>query len=200
MLTLQSKLMALPFYFLNAGGGHEAASEHGEATTEAVGVLGLPQWLIESNLINFAIAIVIIMWIVKKINVGGMIDGSRQKIADDIKALELERKEAQEALDTVKKRTANLDKEVSEILASAKESAERLSKTIISDSQGQAEKIVQAAHNRVEIEQKAAVWDLEKRLLNDALADAKSQLNSSVDAKEQKRSVENFIDELASSK
>lgn len=152
--------------------------------------------LVQANLPNFIAALLIMAFVINKLKVGQTIDSSRQKVVDEIHALEAARKEAEQNLAQIKARTANLQQEVAGILADAKASAETLSGQIIQDARTDAAKIIDNAKRRIEMEQKASAKELERRLLTDALSDARLELAQQVNADDQKRSVEAFIRSL----
>ena len=99
-------------------------------------------------------------------------------------------------LEAIRKRTAGLQTEVEAIISSAQASAESMSRQILDDARVQAEKVIASAGKRIELEQRAAARDLEKRLLNDALADAREDLARNLSVDDQKRSVEDFVSHL----
>lgn len=165
-------------------------------TEAAAEPTGLWETLVQSNTINFLIAVALLAFVIGKLNLGKGIEGTRQKVIDELQALEVARKEAEARLSQIKSQTANLQQEVASILSDAKTSAESLSQQIIRDARTDADKIIDNAKRRVEMEQKASAKELERRLLNDALSDARLELAQQVSGDDQKRSVEAFIRSL----
>ncbi len=155
------------------------------------------QQLEQSNVFNVLLVALILGFVAKKLNLFGSIDVQRQKLAAEIEAVELQKKKALEQLEETQRKTSNLNDEINEILSTARASAESMSNQILSDARNESTKIVENAKKRVELEQRAAIKDLERRLLNDALADARTELASQLSAADQKRSVETFLDELS---
>lgn len=168
----------------------QAGEGHGHSMT-------LMQQLEHSNVFNVVLVALILGFLAKKFNLFGGIEAQRNKMASEIEAVELQKKQALEQLEEAKRKTANLKSEVDEILKSARESAESMSSQILSDARNESSKIIENAKKRVELEQRSAIKDLERRLLNDALSDARSELASNLNAADQKRSVETFLDELS---
>ncbi len=162
--------------------------------------LTLKQWLEESNIFNIVLAALVLGFLIKKFNLLGMIDTQQGQISSEVQSVESQKKEALAQLEDAKRRTANLKSEVDDILKNARESAEALSTQIIADAKSESAKIIENARKRVELEQRAAIKDLEKRLLNDALLEARRELADSLNAQDQKRSVETFLDELSQMK
>jgi F-type H+-transporting ATPase subunit b len=176
----------LPLYLLQAHAEHHAPS--------------LWEHILQSNLINVLLVALILGWVIKKNNLLAGIDAQREKIASEVEAVERQKQQALAQLEEMQRRTNNLKAEVEAILTNARESAESLSAQILADARLESAKIVENAKKRVELEQRAAAKELEKRLLNDALADAREELAKTLTAKDQSRSVEAFIDELAQTK
>ena len=162
--------------------------------------MGLWHRILESNVLNVILVALILGWLINKFNLLSGIDTQREKIAGEILAIESKKKEALAQLEDAKRRTANLKAEVDEILSNARSSAESISTQILSEARVESSKIVENAKRRVELEQRTAIKDLEKRLLSDALQDARAELAQSLNADQQKRSVESFLDELSEMK
>ena len=157
----------------------------------------LVQWLNETNLVSFLIVLTFLYVVFTKLDLFGKVAGHGKKLASEIEAVEAQKQKAQADLDAIKKRVASLESEVDDIISNAKKSASGLSEQILKDARAHADKIVETAKSRVELEQRAAAKDLEKRLLSDALNDARAEMARNLTAADQKRSVETFISELA---
>lgn len=189
--------MTLPVDFVNLL--HQAPlyllqARHAPAETSLIDTL------LKSNVFNFLLVFGGLAFLVKKKNLFAGVDVQREKIASEIEAMEGQKRQALAQLEEAKRRTANLKSEVEEILKNAREQAEALSTQIIADARVESAKIVDNAKKRVELEQRSAIKELERRLLSDSLADARAELTRSLTAKEQTRSVEAFLDELAQTK
>jgi F-type H+-transporting ATPase subunit b len=167
------------------------ASHGGEHHT-----MTLMERLQHSNVFNVILVALILGFLIKKFNLLSGIGNKQAQIAAEVQAIENQKKEALAQLEEAKRRTANLQSEVNDILNSARESAESISAQILVDARAESTKIIENAKRRVELEQRSAIKDLERRLLNDALMDARSELANTLTTSDQKRSVEAFIDEL----
>ncbi|WP_373531108.1 hypothetical protein [Vampirovibrio sp.] len=166
------------------------AEGHGHSMT-------LMQQLEHSNVFNVALVVLILGFLAKKFNLLGGIEAQRKQLASGIEAVELQKKQALQQLEEAQRKTANLTAEVDEILNNARQSAEALSKQILNDARSESDKIIENAKRRVELEQRSAIKDLERRLLSDALSDARVALAGDLNAADQKRSIETFLDELS---
>ncbi|MBX2859852.1 MAG: hypothetical protein KTR14_01360 [Vampirovibrio sp.] len=163
----------------------------------------LASYLIESNIFNIAIVVFLFGWLFSKVQAANpkhIFEERRQKVVKELEAVEAKKKEAQAQLDEIKSRTANLSQEVDGILSNAKTSSEALSAKTLENAQLEAAKIVENAKKRVEAEQRAAAKHLEQRLLKESLDEARGELAGKLSQDDQRRSVEVFLEELASQK
>lgn len=154
------------------------------------------EYLVNSNVFNFLIAVIILGWLFGKFGLFNFFGDQRDKIAKDVERVQAEKAQAQARLKQIEARTAGLNAEVDEILSQARQSAETLSAQIIENAREEAGKIVENSKRRVELEQRAAANQLEQRLLQDAIEDARSLLEENMSQDLQKRSVEAFIEEM----
>jgi len=158
---------------------------------------GFWEHILKSNVINILLVLFILGYLVKKMNLLSGIDAHREKIATEIQTLEKRKREALAQLEETQRRTATLETEIEAIMTQARESAKVLSLQIMNEARSDSARIVENARRRVALEQRGAIKDLEKRLLNDALQDARVELAQSLNAEQQKQSVETFLDELS---
>jgi len=158
---------------------------------------GLWERIVHSNLINILLIVALLVWVAKKQNIPAAIDGQREKIAGEIMLAQKQKQEAEAKLAAVQKQTANLKKDVEEILSTAHSSAETLSNQIIANAQAEAAAIVENARKRVELEQRSAMKALQARLLDEAIQDAQAELSASMSDSDRVQSVEDFIASLS---
>jgi F-type H+-transporting ATPase subunit b len=161
---------------------------------------GLWDQIIHSNVLNLLLVLLVIGWALRKQNIGAGIESQRQKIADELQTVEQQKQAALSQLETVKRQTANLQSEVDGILKNAQESAQTISAQLLSDARAEAGKIVDNAKKRVALEQRAAMKNLQARLLTEAVDDAREEMARSLSVADQKRSVEAFLDDLSAMK
>lgn len=161
---------------------------------------GLWDKLVHSNMLNLLLVVVVLGWVIRKQNLLGGIETQRSKIAGELMAIERQKQDALAQLQEIQQRTGRLESEVDGILQNARKSAETLSAQMLSDARTEAGKIVENAKSRVGLEQRAALKDLQARLLNEAVVDAREEMTRSLSVPDQKRSIEAFLDELPSLK
>jgi F-type H+-transporting ATPase subunit b len=149
--------------------------------------------IIHSNLINILLIVALLLWVAKKQNIPAALNSQREKIAGEIMQAQHQKQEAEAKLAEVQRKTANLKKDVEEILSTAHSSAESLANQIIANAQAEATAIVDNAKKRVELEQRSAMKSLQARLLDEAIQDAQVELSSSMSDADRAQSVEDFI-------
>jgi F-type H+-transporting ATPase subunit b len=169
-----------------------------QAHTETSG--GIWDKLVHSNLLNLLLVVVVLGWVIRKQNLLSGIETQRSRITSELRTIEHRKQEALDQLQEIQQRTGRLQSEVDGILRNARESAEALSAQMLADARTEAGKIVENAKSRVNLEQRAAMKDLQARLLSEAVADAREEMTRSLSVSDQKRSVEAFLDELPSMK
>jgi F-type H+-transporting ATPase subunit b len=157
----------------------------------------LIQQLEHANVFNVVLVVLVLGFLAKKFNLLGGIEAQRKQVASGIESVELQKKQALQQLEEAQRKTANLKAEVDEILNHARQSAELISNQILNDARSESAKIIENAKRRVEQEQRSAIKDLERRLLSDALSDARVELAGNLNAADQKRSLETFLEELS---
>ncbi|MGE0201040.1 MAG: hypothetical protein AB7P76_08735 [Candidatus Melainabacteria bacterium] len=178
---------------------HTAQNETGEHTAAAHEEAPKSFMMLanEWNLISFTVVVLILIWAIRKAGIGAGLQKQRAAIVSDIETIEAERQKALDELNALKHRTARLKDEVKKILDDATQAAQGLSSQIIEDAEGQAAKVLEGAKKRIEMEEKSAVGNLQRRLLNDALDEARAELAQDLTASQQKQSVDDFIQSLS---
>lgn len=161
---------------------------------------GSLEYFLNSNLVNVLLVALILGVLIKKFNLFAAFDRTQERIASELQAVENQKQQALTQLEEAQRRTANLKAEVEEILQAARQSAEGLSAQIIADARNESTKLIENAKRRVELEQRSSIKELERRLLNEALTEARTTMAQSMTAADQKRSVEAFLAELEQSK
>lgn len=178
-------LLTLPFILLAAEEAHEAALAFGSW-----------EYILHSNIINVTLVAIFLVIIISKLNIGKSIQGTQQRVINEIDAAEIRQKEAQEKLEALMKRANALEGEVQTILSEANANAEKLKTTILADAEAQAEKIRQNAIKRLTIEEKQRFAQTQQRLMDDAITATKALLENTLTTEDKIQSIEAFIDQL----
>lgn len=165
------------------------ASAHGS------GNVPLMDWLLSTNVFNILLMALLLGFLIQRFGLLKGFAAQHDRVVQEIQAAEARRREAQEALAEVERRTGTIQQDIEAILAQAQRAADTLSAQLLSEAQADAQKIVDAARARVAVEQQTAAAMLEARLLKEALADARHQL-AHLPEDEHQRAIEAFIEAL----
>ena len=109
--------------------------------------------IVESNLFNFAIFMLIIIVIAKKVNIPSLLENLKGQVAEKIHQSEKAKKTALNNLKNAKKEVKNADKESEEILENTKLHAENLKKRILFDSKTRVKELEENSKKILETEE-----------------------------------------------
>ena len=93
------------------------------------------KYILQSNLINFILMLIILCWIVKKVNMGKSFDNSIASVESGIKKSDNEKLESQEKLKSAQTLIDNLPNDVAELKKSSKDKSEIFKAEIDSNAQ-----------------------------------------------------------------
>lgn len=110
--------------------------------------------IILSNTFNFIIFVAIIVFILKKINVAGLISNLQEKISQVIENAKIALGQAILDLQKAEDEVKNVPEDVKKIISNAEATAEALSGKILEDAKKQVENIEKNAQKIIEAEEK----------------------------------------------
>jgi F-type H+-transporting ATPase subunit b len=152
--------------------------------------------IVQSNILNVIVAAVFLAWVIRKINVGRVLDERRQRISEELATSETRRQVAQAELDALEKRAASLHEEVAAIIRDAEQTARQVADAILTSAEGDAAAIRANAQKRQLLDEKNAARSLEARLMREALHGAQQFLETTLSDEDKRQSVEAFIEAL----
>ncbi|WP_448563985.1 F0F1 ATP synthase subunit B [Trichothermofontia sp.] len=135
---------------------------------------GLEQ-VLESNLINLAITISVLVYFGRKL-VGNTLAERRSQIENEIKEAEQRCQEAAVALAEQQQKLAQAQTEASQILAKAEETAHAIRESILAQATADVERLRATATQDLQAEQERAIAELRQRVVAMALQRAEEQL------------------------
>ncbi|MBK8191337.1 MAG: ATP synthase F0 subunit B [Vampirovibrionales bacterium] len=165
------------------------------ASASAEGDGSLLSWLLSSNVFNIALVAVLLGFLIKRLNLFKGFADKQRAVAQEIESAQRRKQEALSALEQIQGRMQTIQGDIDAILSQAQSAAETLSTQMLTDAQAEAQKIVDAARARIEVEQKTAAKMLETRLLKEALSDTRQELKR-LPQDAQQRAIDDFIDAL----
>ena len=87
-------------------------------------------FIVTSNFFNFVVMVLILAWIVKKVNLGTVLENAVNNIKNIISKAEEEKTSAEKELLNAQKSVENLDFEIKEKIDTAEKQAEKIAKNI----------------------------------------------------------------------
>lgn len=166
------------FYFLSASTANNAS---------------LWETIVKTNIINFLIAAIALIWVIKKFNLISVLDKRQNSVIKALKESEERRNRAFKDLEEVEKRTSNLAQEVETLLQDAKQTAKIVADGIIGSAEEEASKMIEQAKKRIELEEKFAARELEQRLIQEAIYSARQLLENTLTIEDKQRSIDEFV-------
>ena len=143
--------------------------------------------------------LLVLMWLFKKFlfkPVMSILDARNNEIKNIYDEAEKARESAEKLKEEYDSKLSNAREEAEEIVKSAVKTAKRSSDELISDAQSKASSIVERANEKIESERKKAVSDARNELSDMAIAIAGKVIERQINAEDNKRIIEKFIDEL----
>lgn len=152
--------------------------------------------LVQTNIFSFLIAAIALVIIVKKFNLGSILDQRQAAIVKSLKEAEEKRDQALKDLKSLEERTAKLSSEVTNMISDAQKTAEAVADSIIKSAEDDAAKLLANAQKRIEQEEKTAARELEQRLMQEALHGARQLLENTLSADDKHDSIKQFVEQL----
>ena len=149
------------------------------------------------KVMNFAVLAVGLYLVVRK-PVASALDGRIQSIKEDLRVLEAEKAEAEKQLAEYNKRIATLDKEVEKIIGEYKQQGEAAKAKILASAKESAEKIEEQARRNIENEFESARQKLRMDIFEQAVVRAEELVKGKITSEDQDRLVEEYLDKVVS--
>jgi F-type H+-transporting ATPase subunit b len=169
---------------------HEGTAHHGPVPYSY-------DWWVHSNIVNIALAALVIFIAVQKTGVYKIFANKQQSVSDEINTLYAARDKAAAELKAMETRTANLNQEIDAILAQAKTAAEEMSQKIVADAQAEAAAILVRTQAQMAQEERQLLTQLQAKLMEESVAAAKEALGK-LSASSQEASVFAFAKAIES--
>ena len=170
-------LLISPFA-LAASGGH---GDH-----------GVPWGVITTQIINFAIVIALLTYLLRK-KAADHFQGRAQSYEALLTRAESAKKEAEANKKQISERLSKLEQNAQNSIAQAKAEAEELKAKILQEAKELSKKLEEEAQRTVEFEIQRAKEQIRKDLLQEALNDAQKSMESGVETPDLKRLQSEFM-------
>jgi len=179
---------------------HAATSEAAVHGAEAAHQLSFSQYIFHSNVINWLIVVALVVWLIKKVDVVGILKSRQEQVAQNIAKAEEAKAQAKKVLEEAQESVKGLDAQVAGILAEAKVSAESISEKIQNDTEQKLEDIQKNLQRTISVEEKSAAEDVLQGLSLEAFELASGKIKDSLNDELHHKYINNFIDSLDETK
>lgn len=152
--------------------------------------------ILHSNLFNFLIVILFIVWVIKKANLAELIAKKQAEIAELIKNALEEKKIKQNHLLVTKTKVSNVKQEVLNIIDEGEQVANNISESILEDAEKQSEDMHKKAVVSVNNQKQIVSSDVRVKISNAAFYIAEEHIKQAIDERLQKKYIDEFINDL----
>jgi len=152
--------------------------------------------ILHSNLFNFLIVILFIVWVIKKANLAELIAKKQAEIAELIKNALEEKKIKQNHLLVTKTKVSNVKQEVLNIIDEGEQVANNISESILEDAEKQSEDMHKKAVVSVNNQKQMVSSDVRVKISNAAFYIAEEHIKQAIDERLQKKYIDEFINNL----
>ena len=120
-------------------------------------------FIVTSNFFNFVVMVLILAWIINKINLGEILEKAVSNIKNSIEKSESEKAAGEKELLSAQKSVENLASEIQEKLTAAENQAEKIAKNIIEETEQKVKNIQSNIERSVRAEEKTISARLSKK-------------------------------------
>ncbi len=158
--------------------------------------MNIMTYIFNSNVINFLIVFAFVVWLIKKVKLGEMIEKKCSEIAESIKNAEDEKKFKQNHLDATKIKVANVQQEITKIIDEGKQVANSLSFSIKKDTEEKSEDLHKKAVASLETEKQVISSEIMTQVANAAFYIAEEHIKQAIDDRLHRKYIDEFIENI----
>jgi len=148
--------------------------------------------LIVWTIITFVVVLLVLKRTVWKPLLGAL-DEREARIRDALEGADRARQEAQSSLEEHQQLLAGADAESRQIIAEAREAAEKVHQGIVEEARSEAQQTVEQARRTIESEKTAAVSELRREVADLAVQAAGAIIDANIDADSNRKLVDDLI-------
>ncbi len=120
-------------------------------------------FIVTSNFFNFVVMVLILTWIINKVNLADILEKAVVSIKNTIEKAEQEKSAGEKELQTALKSVENLDNEIKERINTAEKHAEKIAQNIITETEQKVKNIESNIERAVTAEEKTISARLSKK-------------------------------------
>lgn len=141
------------------------------------------EWLISTNVFNFAIMLCILAWMIKKFDFAGKLESFRLSVVESIKVSEEQKRASEEAYKSETETASHIDDEIYSALSQAEKSANALGKKMLEDANVITRGIITSTQKRIDAQVNLLQADLLKKTAVASVELAREHIKSELEAK-----------------
>ena len=153
--------------------------------------------ILNSNLINFIIVAGFLVWVIKKVDLAGIIAKKGAEIAESVKNSEDEKKIKQNHLGEIKVKVSNVREEAGKIVSDGEQIAKSLSDSIGSEADKHAEDLHNKALIAMEHHKQLVTGELTAQVAGAAFYIAEEHIKQAMDDRLHSKYIDEFIENLS---
>ena len=166
-----------------------------EAHAESEGGFGLNFDILETNLINLTLLVGILIYFGKPV-LTNILTERREKIAEQIKAVEQRKKQAEVTLANEQKKLEEAKQTAAKIRSDATTNAQKAKETILAQGEKEVQRLKEVASKDLSSEQEKAMAQLRERVVTLALEKARSNMGNMLNDEAQRKLIDSSIAKL----
>lgn len=136
----------------------------------------------ESNLFNFVVMVLLLVWLVKKFDLGAKIEAGRKKIESNIAESETVKEENLKKLYEVQEASTKIDEEMLKVFNSAEEKARFVGEKLLEEGKIQAESIKENSKKTIDTNIKTVKNEIIKETAQEAMKLAEQHIKSTLES------------------
>ncbi len=141
-------------------------------------ILDIWNFIVHSNAFNFIVMVLLLSWIIKKINLKESLNVMKNNIIDKIENSKSEKESANKILDDAKEQVKNLDIEIQKRLKQAENHGQDLAEKIFKDTELKIKQIENNIEKVIDTEEKTLSADLTKKTVKASVELAVKQVQN----------------------
>jgi len=156
--------------------------------------LGIDPALLISQIVNFLLLLLVLRFLLYK-PILNMLQERREKIKESLQYAEQVKEEEAAEQEKHQKELEEAHRKAEEAIAQASRISEKEREKIVAEAQEEAHRILEQARAEIEYERRQAMIDLQEQAVELAIAAASKVIDKSLDEKEHRRLIEEFLAE-----
>lgn len=171
-----------------------------EVTPMAHEVPSLKETVFKSNVLNFIVVVIFLVWLIKKTKPMSVVNKKINEIKNTITTAEESSLKAEESLNEVKDAVAGTEKQVQEIVNDSKKVAARLSDKIKEEIKTEVNELNQKAEKTISNDKSKVNSEIRKDVTKAAFIVAEEHVKNAIDERLHHKYIDQFINDLSNLK